>query len=587
MHGDPIAPVPPNVGISSIPPTEVPPVAAPQPIAGGGITRRRPWVWPVAAAAFAVVVAAVYGLLTTGGPRQAAPGSPIPAEVLFVRVSPAVVQVVIHDRQARQIGNGSGFLASKKGLIATNYHVIEKAHTAYVVFADETKLPVLGVAARDEEADIAIIVVAGPLSAQPLQLAEFDLPIGAKVYAIGNPLGLANTLSDGLISGHRELDGIGVIQTTAPISPGSSGGPLLGTDGKVVGVTTSGFKGGQNLNFAVPASHVARLLHQYEDGVQLTQFPLVRQSKAVAYLKRGNEWLDKKEFDKAMEDFNEAIRLDSNNSQAYCDRGHTWREKKEYDKAIKDFNEAVRLDPGFAPAYSGRGQALGRKKEHDKAFKDFTEAIRLDPKYAPAYSGRGNVWGSKKEYDKAFNDFNQAIRLDPKYAPAYCGRGHVWRDKKEFDKAFKDFNEAIRLDPKYAFAYYNRGFAWLQKKEYDEAIGDLVEAIWLDPNFAPAYVLYASLLATCPEEKVRDGKRAIQMATKACELTGWTGSLELTALAAAFAEDGDFDEAQRYQRNAITELLRGPLGDQFHLHKERFNQRLELYKQKKPYRAGP
>jgi S1-C subfamily serine protease len=204
--------------------------------------------------------------------------SPLSADAIFAQASPAVVQVVIQDRQGRPVSEGSGFLVSGNGLFATNYHVIEKAHTAHVVLADKTKASVAGAAALDQEADIAIIKVAGVVDAQPLELAGNDLPpVGTRVFAIGNPLGLTHTLSDGLVSGHREFDRSTMIQTTAPISPGSSGGPLLGADGKVVGVTTLVVRGGQNLNLAVPVSNVARLLCRCENERELARFPLARQ----------------------------------------------------------------------------------------------------------------------------------------------------------------------------------------------------------------------------------------------------------------------------------------------------------------------
>jgi S1-C subfamily serine protease len=210
-----------------------------------------------------------------------APRPLLSADALFAQASPAVVQVVIQDRQGRPLGGGSGFLVSPKGLIVTNYHVIEKAHTASVVLADKAKLDVAGAAALDQEADLAILKVAGPISTRPLELAGSDLPpVGTKVYAIGSPLGLAQTLSDGLVSGHRETDDVTLIQTTAPISPGSSGGPLLGEDGRIVGVTTAFLKTGQNLNFAVPASQVTRLLRRCEDEGRLTQFPLIQRPVA-------------------------------------------------------------------------------------------------------------------------------------------------------------------------------------------------------------------------------------------------------------------------------------------------------------------
>lgn len=202
---------------------------------------------------------------------------PLTPDVIFAQASPAIVQVSIQDRKNVVIGTGSGFLASKTGLIVTNYHVIEKAHDCRISFADqpgkgEEGARVEGAVALDQKADLAIIKLAGGTKRQPLQLAGSDLPpVGTKVYA----LGLTNKLSDGLVSAHREIDQVTVIQTTAVISPEASGGPLFGPDGKVVGVTTFKRKRGENLSFAVPASQVAALLRQAERASQLTKLPLV------------------------------------------------------------------------------------------------------------------------------------------------------------------------------------------------------------------------------------------------------------------------------------------------------------------------
>ncbi len=131
----------------------------------------------------------------------------------------------------------------------------------------------------------------------------------------------------------------------------------------------------------------------------------------MAYAKKGN-------FDKAIEEYTEAIRLHPKFAQAYCNRGAAYADKGNIDKAIEDFTEFIRLDPKFAPAYCNRGMAYAKKGNFDKAIEDSTEAIRLDPKFAQAYNTRGWAYEQKKHSYKALSDYTEAIRLDPKVAPA-------------------------------------------------------------------------------------------------------------------------------------------------------------------------
>ena len=205
------------------------------------------------------------------------PTAPLAADVIYELASPAVVKVETRDRQDRVTLAGSGFVVSRTGLIVTNYHVIEGAYAADVILPNKKRLSVLNVAARDQEVDVAILSVSARLCPGPLELANRLPRVGEKVFAIGAPLGLANTLSDGLVSGHRERPrGVSWIQTTAPISPGSSGGPLLDTFGKVVGITTAIWQQGQNINFAVPVSEVARMLERCKEGEPSSGFPPAR-----------------------------------------------------------------------------------------------------------------------------------------------------------------------------------------------------------------------------------------------------------------------------------------------------------------------
>ena len=191
---------------------------------------------------------------------------------------------------------------------------------------------------------------------------------------------------------------------------------------------------------------------------------------------------------------------------------------------------------------------------------------------ASAHCNRGIELLAKKDLDRAIAEFNEAIRIDPSSTRAYCGRALAWFEKQEFDKAIADNGEAIRIDPKHSRSYNNRGNSWVAKREFARAIADYSEAIRLDPNYAEAYKNRAWIWAACPSELVRDGKRAIESATRGCELTDWKEPIYLDTLAASYAEAGDFDAAATTQARAID--LTRDLGA-----------RLTLYRNKQKHRG--
>ena len=162
------------------------------------------------------------------------------------------------DKDGHPIAQGSGFLISKDGHVVTNYHVIKSGSSAVIKLPDGAFFAVDGVLASDKDRDVAIIKAHGN-DFRTLTLGDSDrLQVGEEVVAIGNPLSLESTVSNGIVSAIRTVEDEGgkFLQITAPISPGSSGGPLFNMAGEVVGITTSHLVGGQNLNFAIPINDV-------------------------------------------------------------------------------------------------------------------------------------------------------------------------------------------------------------------------------------------------------------------------------------------------------------------------------------------
>jgi Tfp pilus assembly protein PilF len=186
----------------------------------------------------------------------------------------------------------------------------------------------------------------------------------------------------------------------------------------------------------------------------------------------------------------------------------------------------------------------------DQAIDFYTQDIQKNPLSWNAYLYRGFVWDVKHEYDKAITDYTEAIRLYPLWANTFNNRGWSWHCKKAYDKAIADYTEAIRLDPTCVLSLANRGLAWQDKGEYYKALEDYGRAVKVDPRYARGWVARAWLFATCPDKKFRDGKMAVESATRACELTGWKEAGKLGVLAAAYAEAGDFAKAVRLQEKA-------------------------------------
>lgn len=214
---------------------------------------------------------AVFALAAACGgsekPRRAAPPKRLTPAEIARRTLPSVVGIQT-DRAL-----GTGFVIDADGLIATNFHLVKGARRATITTADERTFTEVRVAAFDQAHDLAILRIPAR-GLRPLRFQRGELEIGQPVVAIGNPIGLTNTVSDGLVSAVRRIGpGLELIQISAPISSGSSGGPVLDDRGRVIGVATLQGREGQNLNFAVPISYLATLVEERGEEIPLSALP--------------------------------------------------------------------------------------------------------------------------------------------------------------------------------------------------------------------------------------------------------------------------------------------------------------------------
>ena len=190
----------------------------------------------------------------------------------------STVLLVMEDANGQPLSLGSGFFI-RSGQVATNLHVVKGASRGYAkLVGQKTKYDIEGITAVDAERDLVILKISVP-GAKAISLGDSDtVQVGAPIYAVGNPRGLEGTFSQGIISSIRKVGTDKILQLTAPISPGSSGGPVLNNKGQVIGVSVATFRGGQNLNFAIPSNYLKKLMGQIGPAKPLSKRNLLYQS---------------------------------------------------------------------------------------------------------------------------------------------------------------------------------------------------------------------------------------------------------------------------------------------------------------------
>lgn len=218
----------------------------------------------------------------------------------------------------------------------------------------------------------------------------------------------------------------------------------------------------------------------------------------------------------AAEHFDKTV-ADSPSTETFHMRAVFRLRQNEFEPALADLQEAHRHDAKNPAVLNDLGNLHRRLGQLEKALGDFDELLRLGAKTPEVYTNRGLVQQAAGRHKQALNDFRSALELDEKFAPAWEAGGSSRYALGDFRKARENFQKAIRLFPEFALAHNN--LAWL--------------------------------LATCPEDDLRDGAAAVTSAIKACELSGFTNARYLDTLAAAHAEAGDFDEAVKRATQAV------------------------------------
>jgi tetratricopeptide (TPR) repeat protein len=470
------------------------------------------------------------------------------ATEVFESVSGSIVVVYGNDAQGKHRSLGSGVVLPG-GAVVTNCHVIEKSENFVVKYRQQEYPATLK--HTDHDRDVCSLTVSG-LKAQIANLGTTKaLKVGQRVYAIGAPKGLELTLSEGIVSSLREVEGGRYIQTSAPISPGSSGGGLFDEESRLIGLPTFYLTEGQQLNFAVPIEWVKELPRRHTVDIKSEQSKTEWLTRAIvlevnqewqslikhalhrtmslpddvaAWYVLGSAYAKTGQNDKAIDATQRALRINPEHAAAWHNLAVCYEKTAKDDKAIDAYRHSLRIDLQDAEGWHDLGNVYGRTGEMPKAIEAFQQTLRIDPLHADAWiklgvaytqsgqlakaiethqsalkanpkiAGKFDYWvnyaaaqDKAGQFENAIGTYTLALGLNPKDADTWRQVGMLYFQTEQFVKAFEALQRSVQINPNNAKSWAGIGLLWMQAEKYDEAIKAYQEAIRIDPDFAEAW----------------------------------------------------------------------------------------------------
>jgi cytochrome c-type biogenesis protein CcmH/NrfG len=368
------------------------------------------------------------------------------------------------------------FLESKgASLIVTNAHVVSEGLAVQVKQGEKSWQA--EIKQIDPRLDLCLLKVEG-LSAPSVPMRASDtVTIGERVYAIGAPEGLELTLSDGLVSGFRHRNGQTVIQTTAPISHGSSGGGLFDSDGKLIGITTFFLSDSQNLNFAIPTDNIDDLssetpsqtavgwigigdqaMNEQAPGSSLGFPPISVGPAQDEWLERAKQQLEilRSYWRRGAHAYQMALRLHPGNFEAWEKLGQAYTRLDDPQRMTDAFQRAIRLKPDDVAIWTNFAEAYERLGDQQGAVDACKRALDRSPRDAALWVNLADAYG-KTQSKAAIDALSQAERLEPADGFTWWRIGSTYQLLVRYKEAERAYLQSVRLEPNNSLYMFNLG----------------------------------------------------------------------------------------------------------------------------------
>jgi tetratricopeptide (TPR) repeat protein len=387
----------------------------------------------------------------------------------------AVVVVIGYDKTGREKCQGTGFFVGPAGQIATNAHVVDEAEKIGIKTTDGKKYFLNKVISSDETADMFIFSVEGIASSPNyLRVSSGKAEEGDPVYVIGTPMGLEQTVSTGIVSGIRKKEGFGFYyQITAPISPGSSGSPVMNDSGQVIGIATMQFTEGQNLNFVMPSEKLTDIMTK-NASITFEQWSekgySVVPSSEYGLLKLGERLYEKGKYKEAMYFANMLIKKNAGYAEAYNLMAECLTEEERRDDAYKYIKYAAKIGSKKESFHNSLGVRYADIDMDDLAAKEYYQEININPKNYMPYYNLAALYARNGMLDDAFAIIDKGIKVSENPSELYAKSGDIYMKNADSDIAFESYKKAVEMDPYNEDAYYGMGRIYVEDDDKQGAM---------------------------------------------------------------------------------------------------------------------
>ena len=402
---------------------------------------------------------------------------------LIKNVKSSVVVIKTFSKAGSPIAQGSGFFINMTGEVITNNHVIADAAIIEIETTDGETYKARNIITRDVQSDLAKLLIDIPADKiKPLRLNNILPEVGEKILVIGSPQGLEQTATEGIVSAVRKLESFGyVIQISAPISPGSSGSPVMNMLGQVIGVATFQMIDGQNLNFAMPSELLVRLDKIAKSTIDVK--PISDEAEKQYFEGTKRAWVN--DYNAALPFFQKAVSLKPDYYLAYSWIGICKLMQGDYDKAIEIFKIAINIDAANAMAYKGLCCTYYSASRYPEAVTSCTMAVTLDGTSSSDYSNLGLAhMANNQDTKKALKYCSKAIELDSKSDSAYQCLGFAYFYLGRYREAERAFIKDIELDAMSGQSIFFLGMTYVRLGELESAMSQYLKLKQLDQGYA-------------------------------------------------------------------------------------------------------